>query len=146
MARQRIEELVSAITASGVAAVVLDSAGNYSSGGIKMYAAVMLDTSAADVVKLPTGSNVQIYGFSQSAPVGPNQTIAIARRGRTKAIAASAISIGDYVMNSGTTGQVATATAVQTDFILGKAMTATANANELLEVELSIVEGKTTAP
>lgn len=133
---------------SNVTALVSDAMGNYTSGGVNQYAVVQLDTSSAKFgdVTTPSGSAVKVFGVNVGAPFGPGDAAQIRVSGVARCRAASAIAYGDTVMVADTSGRIATATAATADFVLGRALEAAANANEIITVLVNPSDGKVTMP
>lgn len=95
--------------------------------------AVMMDTTVADGVKLPTAATVEIVGITRGATTASDQAIEIQMSGHAKCIAAGTIARGDYVKVD-TAGKVV-ATATPDDKAIGVCAKGGA-ANEIVTVQL----------
>lgn len=138
------------VASSNVSAITLT--GNppvYSSGGLVQFTAVILDTATGNNrdIKGATTANAPILGILQNTTVaaGSNQSGAITAGdgadvmiyGVSKMVASGAISNGALISVNGS-GQATTAAAAgATDtYVIGIALTAATEANNLIEVLL----------
>ena len=138
------------VASSNVTAVTLS--GNpptYSSGGIPQFTAVVVDTATGNArdIKGATVNTAPILGVvqnstypagnSQSGAIGPGDSADVMVYGVTKMVAAGAISVNALVSVNGS-GQATTAPAagVSQVYIIGIALTAATEANDLIEVLL----------
>lgn len=138
------------VASSNVTAVTLT--GNppaYSSGGIPQFTAVVLDTATGNTrdIKGATVNTTPILGVLQNSTypagnstpgaIGPGDSADVMILGVTKMIAGGAVSNGDIVSVNGS-GQAVTAPAagVSNVYVIGRALTAAAAANDLIEVLL----------
>lgn len=126
---------------SSVTAITLDSKGNYSSGGIQYGTCVKLDTSGklGDVVVASTGNHA--FGVAITDPAaGPSASVRVQRLGVAKCRAGGAVSLGDLVYVTDSSGRVGTAPAAgaSDSWIVGTAMEAATQAEDLISVALSV--------
>lgn len=139
---------VASSNVTAVSATVTNGAITYSSGGIRQYCAVVDDsvnTSNPRDVKLATSSgSVMPIGISQDfgqyGAVGPNQPIQVAVRGICKARASGVVNMGDLVYVADSSGRLGTAPAagVSQSYIVGRAVTAATEADDIFSCELHI--------
>ncbi|HET8909714.1 MAG TPA: capsid cement protein, partial [Ktedonobacterales bacterium] len=108
----------------------------YSSGGIRQYEVVVLDTATGkpgDIKVASTAAGTLPLGVLQDFPaLGPNTAANVQVSGVSKVRAASAITVGDLVYVSDTAGRVGTAPAagVSQSYIVGRALTAATQADD----------------
>lgn len=133
---------VPCIASASVAAVVLDSNGNYSSGGIPFGTCVKLDTTGSEgSVIACSAAGDHAFGIACEDPAaGPSEAVSVQRLGVAKVLAGGAITIGSLVYVGDTSGRVTTAPApAATDvWIVGTALAAAAQAGDLISVALSV--------
>lgn len=127
---------------SSVTAITLDSSGNYSSGGIQYGTCVKLDTSGklGDVVIANAAGN-HAFGIAITDPAaGPSQAVRVQRLGIAKCRAGAAVSLGDLVYVTDSSGRVGTAPAAgaSDSWIVGVALEAAAQAEDLISVALAV--------
>lgn len=136
------------ITSTNVTSVTYtaDQYGNltYSSGGIRQFQVVALDAAtgnALDIKVASTAAGLLPVGVLQDYPaLGPGVPANVQVNGQSKVRAAAAVSVGDLVYVSDTSGRVGTAPAagVSQSYIVGRALTAATQADDILTVELLI--------
>lgn len=134
------------ITSSNVTGVTYsaDAFGNltYASGGIRQYAVVQLDTATGntlDIKVASTAAGLLPIGVLQDYPaLGPGAPANVQVNGISKVRASGAVSVGDLVYVSDTAGRVGTAPAagVSQSYIVGRALTAATQTDDILSVEL----------
>ncbi len=132
---------VSGHVSTSVTTITLDSAGNYSSGGIPFGAAVKEDTtgSAKDVVIQGTTGG-DIFGIAQSDPAaGPDEAILIETVGIVKALAGGVIAYGDQVYVGDAQGRLikVPGSPAAGSYAVGYAETPAAAAGDLFSVRLA---------
>lgn len=133
-------------TSANVTAVTYsaDQYGNltYSSGGIRQFQVVMLDTATGkpgDIKVASTAAGTLPLGVLQDYPaLGPNAPANVQVSGISKVRAGAAVSVGDLVYVVDTSGRVGTAPApaATNSYIVGRAITAATEADDILSVEL----------
>ncbi len=126
---------------SSVSAITLDSKGNYSSGGIQYGTCVKLNASGkiGDVLICTTADHA--FGVAITDPAaGPSASVRVARLGIVKCRAGAAVSLGDLVYVADSSGRVGTAPAAgaSQSYIVGTAMEAATQAEDLISVALSV--------
>lgn len=138
---------LSAMASSNVTAVVYnaDQFGNltYASGGIPQFSAVTVDTGTANPMDVILASSTAVIpvGIAQDWPaVGPGQPVRVQVLGQSKAVAAAAITVGQFVSVANASGQLGPAAAAGTSnsYIVGRAETAAAELGDLFTVTLMI--------
>lgn len=135
-------------TSSNVTAVTYsaDAFGNltYSSGGIRQFAVVVLDTATGkpgDIKVAASAAGSLPLGVLQDYPaLGPNAPANVQVSGVSKVRASASLSVGDLVYVADSSGRVGTAPAagVSQSYILGRALTAATQADDIISVELLI--------
>lgn len=144
MAGQLLQGLQSFIASSNVTS--LTYTGNppvYSSGGIPQFSVVVDDSANTGKpldVKLGTSDTVIPLGIAQNGPaVTSGDAVQVATRGRSKCVAAAAITVGQFVVCT-TGGQVTPAPAAGATnvYLVGMAITAASAQGDLVEVELML--------
>ncbi len=133
---------VPCIASATVAAVVLDSNGNYSSGGIPFGTCVKLDgpSGSTSVIACSAAAD-HAFGVAVEDPAaGPGEAVQVQRYGVAKVLAGAAISNGALVYVGDTSGRVTTAPApgVSQSWIVGTALEAATAAGDLISVALAV--------
>jgi len=121
--------------------------------GVLQHRAVVQGTNAKDCKK-PTGSNEgKFVGITQEAQDTQNRNVVLKESGRSFAVAAGIIAVGDYVRIADATGKVESA---QTDAIaapgtakvnniIGQARTAASADGDIIEIVIQPFVVKTAA-
>lgn len=133
---------VPCIASASVTAITYDANGNYSSGGIQFGTCVKLDTTGKmlDVVACSAAGD-HAFGIALEDPAaGPSEAVQVQRLGVAKVRAGGAIALGDLVYVTDTSGRVGTAPApgVSQKYIVGVALEAAAQAEDLISVALAV--------
>ncbi len=127
---------------AGVTAITLDSAGNYSSGGIPQYSVVQLNTagSIGDVIVGAVGVFPEGVIQTNSKNNGPKNTCAVRYTGTSKVLASAAITIGQLVYVADSSGRVGPipADGATSVYIVGQALQAATAVGDIIMVQLMI--------
>lgn len=140
---------VTAMASTNVSTVswTADQYGNltYSSGGIQFGCAVEQDTGTGnplDVILVSGPAAAQIpLGIAQNWPAaGPGQSVRVQVMGDTKALASAAVTVGQLVYVADSSGRLGPAPApgATNSYIVGVALTAAAEVNDLFTVRLML--------
>lgn len=119
--------------------------------GVLIYRAVVQGANAGEVKKPAAADEGKAVGFTQEAQATQNKSVLVKEAGRTFAVAAGAIAVGDAIGIADATGKVKS---VQTDMaaapgvakvvnVLGYARTAAAADGDMIEAQIAIFTVKT---
>lgn len=136
------------VTSSNVTTVTYsaDAFGNltYSSGGIRQFQVVALDAATGnplDIKVASTAAGLLPIGVLQDYPaLGPGVPANVQVNGQSKVRASGVVSVGDLVYVADTSGRCTTAPAAgaSQSYIVGRALTAATQADDIFTVELLI--------
>ena len=94
-------------------------------GGALTRGTAVMQGTAQDQVKAPTGANVRPAGIVVETTAAAGDPVAVVRRGECIAIAGGVVAPGDYVEITGVNGRLTT-TAVAGHEVVGRAVSAAA--------------------
>jgi hypothetical protein len=121
--------------------------------GVLQHRAVVQGTNAGEAKKPSAENEGKFIGVTQEAQATQNKSVVVKEAGRTPAVAAGIISVGDYVRIGDNTGKF---TSAQTDaiaapgtakvnYVVGVARTAAGADGDIFELEIQPFVVKTAA-